>query len=134
MFAGSKSTNFVTMKTSTKHQATRGFLTEIKGSYLSTDFGEELLMKWLEKSNQNTDEILAKIGRYTRGKRVGKLRGTLEWYKVTAGGWDYSGGGIIYPGIKGWRVTDYSGNLLAHGFLTENLPQSQSFISFYYAN
>lgn len=53
-------------------------------AFLNTDFGLQLACRKLGKT---PEEIEAVVGRYTRGKRKGQLRGKLTWAKVEQGGW-----------------------------------------------
>lgn len=53
-------------------------------AFLNTEFGLELACRKLGKT---PEQIEAVVGRYTRGKRKGQLRGILTWAKVEQGGW-----------------------------------------------
>lgn len=50
----------------------------------------------------NPGEVEAIVGRYTKGKYKGQLRGTLTWKKVTKGGWLKAGNKsrVVYPGHR----------------------------------
>ena len=63
-------------------------------AWLSTDFGVELACKWF---NLSIEELEQKVGRYKKGKRKGKLKGLISWYKVTSCGWVSCGPKVEYP-------------------------------------
>lgn len=44
------------------------------------------------------DALAAKLGRFTKGKHVGKVRGWMVWCKCVEGGWAH-GKGVVRPGI-----------------------------------
>jgi hypothetical protein len=56
----------------------------ITSSSLSTDFGLQLAMK---KLGMTEEQLAEKLGRYSRGKRKGKIKGSLQWLKVEKAGW-----------------------------------------------
>jgi hypothetical protein len=62
--------------------------TQCRCAYLSTDFGAQLACR---KFNLSFDELAEKVGRYSRGKRKGQLRGSISWHKVVKGGWVKTG-------------------------------------------
>lgn len=62
---------------------------ENRSCYLSNDFGAALACRKLNISEDELEEI---VGRYSRGKRKGKLRGLLVWRKCVSGGWVRTGG------------------------------------------
>lgn len=103
----------------------------VRDAYISTEFGEQLAMKYFP----NTEEV---VGRYSKGKRKGQLRGRVCWAKVYEGqgGWNYegtflsehgalcgandtrgvyqvAGGGVVKPQTLAVWLTDYHGNVLA---------------------
>lgn len=70
---------------------------EIKTAKLHTEFGEQMAARWY------TPEQLAVVPRLSSGKNKGKMKGTIEWKKVSVGGWqrDKNGiGGVQYPGTR----------------------------------
>lgn len=85
--------------------ATNYAATEHRIAYLNTTFGRELAQLWLGLDN---DMIEAIVGRYSRGKRKGQLRGAIAWSKVTRGGWTWQNGGHVkLPGtISDVRIVD----------------------------
>lgn len=62
--------------------------TETKLAYLSSDFGLELALK---KTGLSLEQLTALVGVYKRGPRKGKLKGHIQWLKVTRGGWVKTG-------------------------------------------
>lgn len=68
--------------------ATARWSYDFKVSYLSSPFGLELACK---KFDTTPEEIEKLVGRYSRGKRKGELRGAITWYKVVKGGWVKTG-------------------------------------------
>ena len=58
-------------------------------AYLNTNWGLEQAQLL---TGLNNDMIEAFVGRYSRGKRKGQLRGAITWTKVVRGGWSLSGG------------------------------------------
>jgi len=79
-----------------------------KQAYLSTDFGEKLA-----KTYKVYDLAEEKLGRFTRGKRKGKIRGSIEWLKCERGGWK-TGVGVCRPGVIAFRLCSPSGEVV-HG-------------------
>jgi len=77
--------------------------------YLNTEF---ILALACRKLNLTPEQIEEKLGRYTKGKRKGELRGKLAWFKCTRGGWlkysrEYMDGTVIKPGQTwGYKVVD----------------------------
>ena len=69
---------------------------EVKFAKLSSEFGERMAARCF------TPEQLALIPRLAAGKNKGKMRGVIEWKKVTEGGWhhDAKGGGVHRPGTR----------------------------------
>lgn len=61
---------------------------ESKFAYLSSDFGRDYACKVF---NLTPAELEAKVGRLSRGKRKGQLRGHIVWAKTTKGGWIKTG-------------------------------------------
>jgi hypothetical protein len=57
-------------------------------AYLSDDFGLQLAMRKLELTEE---QLAEKLGRYSRGKRKGKIKGQLVWEKTLCGGWVSNG-------------------------------------------
>lgn len=53
-------------------------------AWLNTEFGLNLACK---KLGMTPEQVEALVGRATKGKRVGELRGQLVWYAVTSPGW-----------------------------------------------
>lgn len=66
-------------------------------AYLNEKFGREIAQLFLGFDNDILEGI---VGRYSRGKRKGQLRGSITWCKVTRGGWRRTehGGRVAYPG------------------------------------
>lgn len=58
--------------------------------------GSELASRWFGFSEQ---DIEAKVGRFVRGKRQGKLRGWIVYMKCREGGWVYSLQTVVRPGM-----------------------------------
>jgi hypothetical protein len=84
--------------------------TQTQTAYLSTEFGLALALR---KFAPITEEQLASLmGRYTKGKRKGLLRGHVEWTKCTTGGWVRSGygdGHVCRPGSYGYKLINGKG-------------------------
>lgn len=79
---------------------------EEKQAYLSSDFGRDYAMK---SFNLTLEQLETLVGRYSKGKRVGQLRGIIRWKVVTRGGWvrSLSGGFAIRPGLRyGHSIVD----------------------------
>ena len=55
-------------------------------SYLSTEFGENLARKYFD------DEVINDLPKYVKGKRKGKIKGSITWSKCLSGGWVKQGG------------------------------------------
>lgn len=72
---------------------------EVRQSYLSTDFGEELARKWFG------DESIDALPRFTRGPRKGKIKGVITWSKVVRGGWVSTGRETASGGYSGYVET-----------------------------
>ena len=85
--------------------------------YLGNPFICDLALKRLELTPEKLEEV---VGRYSRGKRVGQLRGKLIWIKCIKGGWHRDGpsyfdsptGHVEYPGhtfdykiVDAWDTT-----------------------------
>ena len=71
---------------------------ELKTAALATDFGRELAQLWFGLDNQMLEGL---VGRYSRGKRKGQLRGEVCWRKTVVGGWrraEWGGGHVELPG------------------------------------
>jgi len=66
-------------------------------AYLNQRFGLEVAHLFLGLDNDILESI---VGRYSRGKRKGQLRGAIRWTKVVRGGWKHTnrGGRVAYPG------------------------------------
>jgi hypothetical protein len=80
-----------------------------KSAYLNSEFGIDLAQKKLGLSEQEIVEI---VGRYSRGKRKGQIRGRLAWFKVDAGGW-INGLGVVPPCSWGYHLVDtYADNII----------------------
>lgn len=62
---------------------------------LNSEFGLNYTMKIFGKNAQEIEQI---VGRYSRGKQKGQLRGTLRWYRCDVGGW--VNGGVRRPGER----------------------------------
>lgn len=77
---------------------------EARRAYLSTDFGAELAQK---KFGLTPEQLEERCGRYVRGARKGKLKGSITWHKVCRGGWVKTG---AYDHDEG----------KAHGFVAKN--------------
>jgi hypothetical protein len=75
-------------------------------AYLNQRFGLELAHLFLGMDNAIIEGI---VGRYSRGKRKGQLRGAIRWTKVVRGGWQRTqyGGRVAYPGeISNVEIVD----------------------------
>jgi hypothetical protein len=67
-------------------------------AFLNQRFGIALLQAHCGLSNDIIEGI---VGRYSRGKRKGQLRGAVIWKKVVRGGWvknGFEGGHVEFPG------------------------------------
>lgn len=92
---------------------------EYKAADISSDFGRDYAMRVFSLT---FDQLEAIVGRYTKGKRKGQLRGRLSWYRVVKGGWvktgryDFDGGGasgfVAKPGVRfGHSINDWGRHL-----------------------
>jgi len=83
---------------------------EWKFAGLNTDFGRELAQLWFGLDNYMIESL---VGRYTRGKRKGQLRGSIRWQKATRGGWS-RGKGVVLPGTvrRAAIVDSFNGNTI----------------------
>lgn len=78
-------------------------------AYLNTDRGLAIACKAFSKTEA---EIEAIVGRYSRGKRKGLLRGAIQWRKILRGGW-VSGFGVVERGLEyGHSITNWDGEVL----------------------
>jgi len=91
----------VRARTSQGNRAGRSCRIEEKSAALSSDFGIKMLRA---KFPELADEILARLGTYTRGPRKDLPRGYVTWTKVVEGGWHYGTGRVMYPGTQDWDV------------------------------
>ena len=85
-------------------------------AYLNSDFGLDYACRVF---NMNPESIEKTVGRYTRGKRKGQLRGSLNWFKCSSGGWlrggdGYMGAyGVVKPNERaGHYIDNYDGDVL----------------------
>ena len=53
----------------------------VRSASLASDFGAEFAAKHFAA------DVLAKLPRYVRGPKKGKLKGEVEWVRCTRGGW-----------------------------------------------
>lgn len=75
---------------------------ETNTAYISTDFGRDYACRVFGLSLPELERI---VGRYTKGKRKGELKGLLRWQKVAKGGWvrGHFGGGdgfVVKPNTR----------------------------------
>lgn len=79
---------------------------DLKSAYLSNEFGRDYAMRVFELTEAELEAI---VGRYTRGKRKGLLRGLLTWKHCIRGGWYVTGHGdwdgrtsghVVKPGLR----------------------------------
>ena len=88
--------------------STRAFVCRHE-AMLSEDFGRTYAMRIFDMSEEELERI---VGRYSRGKRVGKLRGSIAWWSVKSGGW-LRGAGVVAPKTTaGHMIVDYHGETL----------------------
>jgi len=66
---------------------------EQKRAFFSGQFAIDMAQKWFGLSEKDLEEML---GRNTKGKNKGKIRGYISWYKVTSFGWVRTGPTIEY--------------------------------------
>lgn len=59
-------------------------LIESKGVFLNTEFGRTYALTIFELKDHELEAI---VGRYTKGKWQGELRGKITWIKCLEGGW-----------------------------------------------
>ena len=88
-----------------KAQHGRGCVVQERSALLASDFGLNLLYK--KAGKEQAEEILGECGVYSKGKNVGKPRGSIMWLKVHRGGMDYSihKRGVLKPGCHDFRAT-----------------------------
>jgi len=78
-------------------------------AYLNTDRGLAIACKAFDKT---PEEIEAIVGRYSRGKRKGLLRGSIQWRRILRGGW-VSGFGVVERGLEyGHSIQNWDGDVL----------------------
>jgi len=78
-------------------------------AYLNTDRGLSIACKAFDKT---PEEIEAIVGRYSRGKRKGLLRGSIQWRRILRGGW-VSGFGVVERGLEyGHSIQNWDGDVL----------------------
>jgi len=61
---------------------------EQKGCYIRSEFGQSYAKKVFGLDDAGLEAL---VGRYTRGKHKGELRGWIGWFKTTKGGWVKTG-------------------------------------------
>lgn len=85
-----------------------------KSVYLNTDFGMDLAVK---KLNMTEDEIVKIVGRYSKGKHKGEIKGKLIWFKIVEDGWFYACDCVtnMRQHTYGYRVVDYRNNNILGG-------------------
>lgn len=93
------------MATRQGNRAGRSAVIEFKSAALSGGFGMGMLRT---KFPEQADEILARLGTYSRGPRKGLPRGYVTWEKVVEGGYDYrpSRRAVVLPGTQCWDVCE----------------------------
>lgn len=86
---------------------------EKKIAQLSSDFGLALFMR---KAGSEAEALLAKMGKYSKGKNAGKYKGCVVWLKVVAGGFDYSySRKVVYPNTSfGYKLATDFDNAMSH--------------------
>jgi hypothetical protein len=93
---------------------------ELKQASLANDFGRDYALRTF---NLTLDQIESLVGRYTKGKRKGELRGAIVWGVVTVGGWvrEPHGGFVVRPGLRyGHGIVDsWSGKVFLGVDLTK---------------
>lgn len=83
-------------------------------SSLASEFGLALAIR---KLGTSVEELEAVLGRYTRGKNKGNLRGYIKWFKIESAGWCRLGDsrGFVFPvksGSFGYYITNYDGDII----------------------
>lgn len=91
------------MKTRQGNRAGRAVVAEDKSAALSTEFGLHMLRA---KFPELAEEILARLGVFSKGPRKGLPRGYIHWRKVIEGGWNYSKASVERPGCANWVVRE----------------------------
>jgi hypothetical protein len=86
--------------------------TEFRSASLATALGRELAQAWFGFDN---DILAALVGRYSRGKNKGKLRGEVTWKRCVRGGWN--GQGVTLPGAIFERAIVIGGFISPGGHL-----------------
>ena len=83
-------------------------------AYLSEEFGQSYAGRIF---GMDLEELEAIVGRYSKGKRKGQLKGKLEWFSCVSGGWLH-GAGVIYPkATAGHVIVDsWSGDTIFNPF------------------
>ena len=59
-----------------------------RDAWLSTDFGRDYAMKIFNLAESDLEKL---VGRYTKGKRKGLLKGKIVWSHAVKGGWVKTG-------------------------------------------
>lgn len=97
-------------------------------SYLNTEFGLKLAMQKLELSSSAIEQI---VGRYSKGKRQGELRGKLVWYKIEEGGWCYSFNCVVRDrGMSyGYHIENYDGTILYNDCTMSNVANALAYLN-----
>lgn len=87
-------------------------------AYLSGDFGEQIALKWSGKSLEELEKLVG--GRLSKGKRVGRLRGTILWIKCIQGGWVKTGS-YDWDAQRGNGFVQAPGRIVAKAILDKDL-------------
>lgn len=87
------------------NRAGRSAVIEIRMAALSTEFGMKMLHS---KFPEQVNDIINRLGTYSRGPRKGMVRGYIHWEKVIEGGFDYrmDRRQVVRPGTQCWDVKD----------------------------
>lgn len=77
--------------------------TELRSAPLWQDFGATYATKLFGQ------EVLDQLPRWSRGSKRGALKATLNWIKVTKGGWSREFGCVVAPGTcRAWITSPYA--------------------------
>lgn len=91
-------------------------------AWLGSDFGLELARRYF------TEEQIASLPRYSRGKNKGKIKGIIRWKKVERGGWIFEGS---YYGESIGRVENRVGKIIQAELCSSEFDQEPKVVATY---
>lgn len=91
---------------------------EHRAARLSGDFGESFARRAFG------DDVVDALPRFVRGKNAGKLKGEIEWIKVTRGGWVRTARATANGDAEGY-VENRVGKIIARRLIIREWGQSE---------